>query len=122
MALYVILLAVVGLIGLYVAQSSLAGFDTALHHYVREISILSDVSEQVSHVHSTALLHVVADAILKTPRPDDVPWPGGMKNPSEVLPAPKSLNIIRSVAALGDVVCVKVTFATAENVANAACS
>jgi signal transduction histidine kinase/DNA-binding NarL/FixJ family response regulator len=59
--LYVVLLGVVGVFGLYVAQASLAAFDTALQHNVREISILSDVSEALSRDQATALLHVVAE-------------------------------------------------------------
>jgi signal transduction histidine kinase/CheY-like chemotaxis protein len=60
--LYLGLLAVVGGLGLYAAQSSLSGFDTALQHNVREISTLSDITEEVNRVQSTALLHVLSDS------------------------------------------------------------
>jgi signal transduction histidine kinase/HPt (histidine-containing phosphotransfer) domain-containing protein/ActR/RegA family two-component response regulator len=59
--LYIGLLAGVGGLGLYAAQASLIGFDTALQHHVREISVLSDIAETVDQVQTTALLHVLAD-------------------------------------------------------------
>jgi signal transduction histidine kinase/FixJ family two-component response regulator len=60
--IYLGLLALVGLTGLYAAQVSLSGMHEAHEHHVKEISLLADLGASVERVQSTVLLHVLAQS------------------------------------------------------------
>ena len=60
--IYLGLLALVGLTGLYAAQVSLSGMHEADEHQVKEISLLSNLASSVERVQSTVLLHVLTQS------------------------------------------------------------
>jgi signal transduction histidine kinase/CheY-like chemotaxis protein len=60
--IYLGLLALVGLTGLYAAQASLNGMHMAHEHHVKEISLLANLSSAVERVQSTVLLHVLTES------------------------------------------------------------
>src|SRR5438067_13508246 len=57
--IYLGLLALVGLTGLYAAQVSLDGMHEAHVHHVKEVSLLANLSSAVERVQSTVLLLVL---------------------------------------------------------------
>ncbi len=61
-SIYLGLLALVGLTGLYAAQVSLSGMHVAHEHHVKEISLLANLSSAVERVQSTVLLHVLTQS------------------------------------------------------------
>src|SRR5947209_5766625 len=60
--IYLGLLALVGLTGLYAAQVSLSGMHDAHEHHVKEISLLANLGLSVERVQSTVLLHVLTQS------------------------------------------------------------
>src|SRR5438309_3127599 len=60
--IYLGLLALVGLTGLYAAQVSLDGMHEAHEHHVKEVSLLANLSSAVERVQSTVLLHVLTQS------------------------------------------------------------
>jgi PAS domain S-box-containing protein len=60
--LYLCMLTVVGLLGLYAAQSSLDGMHAAIEHHVREVTIVGDIASQVSSTHSNMVLHILSES------------------------------------------------------------
>jgi signal transduction histidine kinase/FixJ family two-component response regulator len=60
--IYLGLLALVGLTGLYAAQVSLNGMHEAHEHHVKEISLLANLGLSVERVQSTVLLHVLTQS------------------------------------------------------------
>jgi PAS domain S-box-containing protein len=61
--LYVVLLAVVGALGLRAAQSSLDSMHAAIEHHVREVTIVGQLTSEVSLTQSTSVLHVLSDSV-----------------------------------------------------------
>jgi signal transduction histidine kinase/DNA-binding NarL/FixJ family response regulator len=61
-SIYLGLLALVGLTGLYAAQDSLSGMHEAHEHHVKEISLLANLGASVERVQSTVLLHVLTQS------------------------------------------------------------
>ena len=64
---YLGLLTLVGLTGLYAAQVSLSGMHVALEHHQRELSLLANLDSAVGRVHAAALLHVLNNALTSGP-------------------------------------------------------
>jgi signal transduction histidine kinase/CheY-like chemotaxis protein len=64
---YLGLLTLVGLTGLYAAQVSLNGMHVALEHHQRELSLLANLDSAVGRVHATVLLHVLNNAVTSGP-------------------------------------------------------
>jgi signal transduction histidine kinase/CheY-like chemotaxis protein len=61
-SIYLGLLALVGLTGLYAAQVSLNGMHEAHEHHVKETSLLANLAASVERVQSTVLLHVLTQS------------------------------------------------------------
>jgi two-component system, sensor histidine kinase and response regulator len=61
--IYLTLLAVVGLLGLYAAQVSLSGMHAAVDHHVREVSLVGELSADVNLVESTLMLHALSRSV-----------------------------------------------------------
>src|SRR5438309_10939258 len=60
-ALYVLLLAGVGWLGLSAAQSSLDGMHAAIQHHVREVAIVGELAREASSIQATSILHIATD-------------------------------------------------------------
>ena len=60
--IYLGLLALVGLTGLYAAEVSLSGMHDAHEHHVKEISLLANLGSSVERVQSLVLLHVLTES------------------------------------------------------------
>ena len=61
--IYLALLAVVGLLGLYAAQVSLSGMHAAVDHHVREVSMVGELAADVNLVQSTLMLHALSRSV-----------------------------------------------------------
>jgi signal transduction histidine kinase/DNA-binding response OmpR family regulator len=63
--IYLSLLALVGIMGLYAAQISLTGLHSAHEHNVREINLLADLGSAVEGIQRTVLLHSLTDSTVE---------------------------------------------------------
>src|SRR5919199_4003909 len=59
---YLILLAVVGLLGLYTAQVGVERLNVAVGHHFREVSLVGDLTSDVGLIRSASLLHVLSSS------------------------------------------------------------
>src|ERR687886_2683728 len=59
---YLILLAVVGLLGLYTAQVGVERLNVAVGHHFREVSLVGDITSDVGLIRSASLLHALSNS------------------------------------------------------------
>jgi two-component system, sensor histidine kinase and response regulator len=59
---YLILLAVVGVLGLYTAQVGVERLNVAVAHHLREVSLVGDITSDVGLIRSASLLHVLTSS------------------------------------------------------------
>src|ERR671939_1457121 len=59
---YLILLAVVGLLGLYTAQVGIDRLNVAVGHHFREVSLVGDITSDVGLIRSASLLHALSNS------------------------------------------------------------